>query len=192
VCTTSLAGGAREIDVTGHKGTGRRGATWRRPSFVAFTSGASAAGGYNASALDNSLVWVTAGRPSPDSTFLEGNVLSDLYRVRSFGTLAINVAHCRATKVAVRLNRAGLLGGELGPFDEGYECAAPRRVLLRVHALLRSTPKLTGFRSFLRTTLPVAKGELSVRSEAGRLFAYGDVLESGRARLFVAEGCRPK
>jgi hypothetical protein len=45
---------------------------------------------------------------------------------------------------------------------------------------------------FLRTTLPVAKGEVAVRTQSGKLLAYGDVLESGRARLFVAEGCRPR
>lgn len=192
VCGTALSGGARTIDAKGHRGTGRSGLIWRRPAFVAVSTGSGTLGGLNASGLDNSLAWVTAGRPSATSTFLEGNPLSELYQVRRFGTLGINAARCRASRAPVRLTHDGLLGGALGPFEEGYECAVPKRVLLRVHGLLRSAPRLTGFRSFLRTTLPVAKGEITVRSESGRLLAYGDVLESGRARLFVVEGCRPK
>jgi hypothetical protein len=192
VCGTAVLGGARTIEAKGHKGTGRSGSIWRRPSFVAVTTGSGTFGGLNASGLDNSLAWVTAGQPSATSTFIEGSVLSDLYQVRRFGTLAVNAARCRATKAPVRLTQSGLLGGVLGPFEEGYECVVPKRVLLRVHGLLRSAPKLTGYRTFLRTTARVAKGEIAVRSESGRLLAYGDVLESGRARLFVAEGCRPK
>jgi hypothetical protein len=189
VCSTAVVGGARTIAVEGYNGTGRDGSSWRRPAVVALTSGLATFGGNNPTALDNSLAWVTAGRPSASATFVEGNVLSDLYRVRTWGTLALNRELCRSTKARVALGAAGLRRAALGPFDESFKCAVPRRVIVRVRAVLQSAAGLKTYRAFLRTTIPASESQLAVRSESGKPLAYAAVFASGRAQLFTASIC---
>jgi hypothetical protein len=191
-CSTAFVGGARSVEVRGHRGTGRMGSTWNRPAFAAVTSGRATSGGpSNPSLLDNSLVWITAGRPSASSTLVEEHLLSDLYRTRLWGTLAINTRTCRASKAPVNLRPQGLQGGALGPFADSYTCSSPRRVLVRVRAVLASRSVLRRFNEFGRTTVPVREGAFVVQTEAGRRLAYAEVSESGSARLFTARGCFP-
>jgi hypothetical protein len=192
LCSTVLAGGARDIEVKGHRGTGRSGSTWIRPAFASVTSGPATNGGpQNPTILDNSLVWMTAGRPSAASTLVEEHLLSDLYRTQVWGTLAVNARLCRLTKARVTLSPQGLQGGALGPFEDGFSCATSRRVVVRVRAVLATAGVLRSFRSFGRTTVPIREGKFVVQTEAGRRLAYAEVFESGRARLFTAGSCFP-
>jgi hypothetical protein len=192
VCATTYVGGAYTIESRGHKGTGRVGGAWTRPAFAAIKTGAGANGGpRNPSILDNSLVWTTAGRPSGASALVEGSVLSDLYRTRLWGTLAINTELCRNSEKRVELGSRGLQGGTLGSFDESSRCFTPRRVLMRLRAELSSPAVLRRFRDFARTTVPVRRATFVIQTEAGKRLAYAEVFESGGARLFTARGCFP-
>jgi hypothetical protein len=192
VCATALFAGARDIEAKGHRGTGRSGGTWLRPALASVTSGPSANGGpQNPTILDNSLVWMTAGRPSAASTLVEEGLLSDLYRTHIWGTLAVNAQRCRLTKARVTLSPRGLQGGALGPFEDSFSCATSRRVVVRVRAVVASAAVLRSFRAFARTTVPIQEGELVVQTEAGKRLVYAEVLDSGRARLFTAGSCFP-
>ena len=192
VCSTTFVGGARDIEVKGHRGTGRAGSTWGRPAVVAVTTGPSANGGpQNPTILDNSLTWVTAGRPSATSTLVEEHILSSLYPTRTWGTLAINGRLCGPTKRRVTLGVRGLELHALGPFEDSFTCATPRRVVLRVRAVLTSPAVLRSYRAFARATIPVREAQLAVQTESGKRLAYAEVLESGKARLFTARSCFP-
>ena len=192
VCSLAYVGGAYSIEGRGHRGTGRAAGTWGRPPFVAVQTGAAANGGpRNPTILDNSLLWVTGGRPSPTSTLVEGSVLSDLYRTRLWGTLAVNTDLCRNSTKPVPLVSRGLRGGPAGSFEESHRCFTPRRVLLRVRGVLSSPAVLRRYRVFGRTTVPVREATFVIQTEAGKRLVYGDVSESGRARLLTARGCFP-
>ena len=192
VCAATYVGGAYSIEGRGHGGTGRAAGAWARPPFVSVRTGAGANGGpQNPSILDNSLVWITAGRPSSASTLVEGSVLSDLYRTRLWGTLAINTDLCRDSKKRVELGAQGLRGGALGSFEDSRRCFTQRRVLMRIRAVLSSPAVLRRFRVFSRTTVPVNEATFVIQTEAGKRLAYAEVFESGRARLFTAKGCFP-
>jgi len=192
VCATALLAG---IDAKGHRGTGRARSVWGRPAFVAVTTGTANNGGtQNPTLLDNSLAWMTAGRPSPTSTLIEEGlpIIRSVYPIRTWGTLAINGRLCRSTKAPVTLGVQGLQARALGPFEENFTCATPRRVVLRVRAVLDSPAVLRSYRTFARTTIPVRQGQLAVQTESGKRLAYAEVSESGKARLFTARSCLPR
>jgi hypothetical protein len=192
VCSATYVGGAYTIEGRGHSGTGRVAGAWGRPPFAAVETGAAANGGpRNPTILDNSLVWITAGRPSATATLVEGSVLSDLYRTRLWGTLAVNTDLCRNAKKQIQLASRGLRGGALGSFEESSKCSTPRRVFMRVRAVLSSPAVLRRFRDFGRTTVPVREATFVIQTEAGKRLVYGEVFESGRARLFTARDCFP-
>lgn len=191
LCATALIGGAREIEARGHRGTGRSSSVWDRPAWVAVSTGAGTSGIGNPSLLDNSLAWITAGRPSATATFVERPFVGDNYRIRIFGTLAINGRLCRPAKVRIALGPTRLQGGALGPFEDEFTCATARRVVIRVRAVLATPGVLRGFRSFARTTIPVREAQLAVQTESGKRLAYGEVFPSGKARLFTAGTCFP-
>jgi hypothetical protein len=60
-----------------------------------------------------------------------------------------------------------------------------------VRAVLATPSVLRGYRSFARTAIPVREGQIVVQTEAGKRLAYGEVFESGKARLFTAATCFP-
>jgi hypothetical protein len=191
-CATTYVGGANSIEAKGHSGTGRTGGVWGRPALVLASTGAAASGGpQNPTILDNSLVWIAAGRPSAESTLVEESILSELYRTRLWGTLAINTALCRDSKKRVELSSRGLRGDSLGSFEASSTCFTPRRVLMRVRAVLTSPGVLRRFRDFGRTTVPVRTGTFVIRTEAGKRLVYAEVSESGRARQLTARDCFP-
>ncbi len=47
-------------------------------------------------------------------------------------------------------------------------------------------------RVFLATNAPAREAKLAVRTLTGRLLAYAEVSESGKARQFTAKGCTPE
>ena len=187
VCTPDFVGGIWKMDPRAHAGTGRRGATWRRLPFATLSTSVSGAA---ASAIEDEIAWITAGRPAADAELTPSFGNAD-FPVRTWGTLAVNRKQCRSSRAKVPLVRTGLRGGVAGPFDDRWACATPRRVLVRVRAMLTSRGTLRSYRSFLRTTVPLRSASLAVRTQAGKPLVYANVLENGRARLFTSPTCFP-
>lgn len=96
---------------------------------------------------------------------------------------------CRQTRARTPFAPAGLAGGRLGQLYESYKCVLPKRVRLRVRAVFREPVSLRVHGESLFTQAPVKAGYLAVQTEKGRPLVYGDVFESGRARLFLAANC---
>jgi hypothetical protein len=175
-----LVGGVREIEVEAGSGVRHREDTskWRalaRASVAVPTT----AGGH---------VSLSAGGPA----YVEPGLTDTNVRLRIH-------AACVPSRVRVPLARAGLEGGPAGVLGDAWDCAVPRRVLVRVRAVFRRPTRLrierrTGFG--LTVVSRVAKGtirsgSLAVRTPGGKSISYADVHESGRARLFVARSCVP-
>jgi hypothetical protein len=191
-CATAFVGGTNSIAAKGRKGTGRTGGVWGRPALVSASTGAAANGGpRNPTILDNSLVWITAGRPAAESSLVEETILSDLYRTRLWGTLAVNTRLCRDSTKRVALSSDGLRGQPLGSFEASSTCFTPRRVLMRVRAVLTSPAVLRRFRDFGRATVPVRSGTFVIQTETGKRLAYAEVSDSGKARQLTAASCFP-
>jgi hypothetical protein len=68
-------------------------------------------------------------------------------------------------------------------------CAVRPRVVVRVRAVLARPAVLQSYRKFARTTVPVTEARLVVQTQSGKRLAYGEVFESGKARLFTAPSC---
>jgi hypothetical protein len=188
VCATTFEGGARSISAKAHRGTGRQGSRWNRPAYASFTTGQV---GSQFTLLDNQLAWVTAGRAMPDSTVLQATFAGIEYPLRTWGTIAWNARLCRPHAKAALLSAVGVSGGLAGPFEEEFDCFAPRRVVLRVRAMLGAAAKPTHYKQFIRLTAPVSKATIVARTESGKSLALAEVLESGKARLLTAPGCVP-
>lgn len=186
-CVPSLVGGVRKVYARAHKGTGRRGSTWDRPAIAAVETNVSGAA---ATAIEDELVWVTAGRPSSTATVVS-TLVGYTFPMRSWGTVAVSGKRCRASSARIPLSRNGVEGGATGPFDDRWDCATGRRVLVRVRAVLASPSTLKGFRGFLRSTVPIERASLAVRTEKGKPLVYAEVVASGKSLLFTAPTCFP-
>lgn len=187
VCTPSLIGGIRQIDTRAHGGSGRRGPSWDQPAFAGVETTVSGAA---ATAIEDELVWVSAGRPSPSATVVT-TLVGFTFPFRSWGTIGVNRARCRASTARVALGRPGLHGGAAGTIDDRWDCASGRRVYVRVRAILGSTTRLSTFRSVLRTTVPVREAVIAARAQSGRPLVYAQVLQSGKALLYTSPTCFP-
>ena len=177
-CATSPSGGIREVEARANAGT-RLGGDW-----VRLPLGAAATGNVTF-ALTDSLAWITAGKPSADTTLELGFRSSPL---RDWGTLGVSRA-CRIVSAKVPLSASGLKGGSASPLGVRVDCPAPRRVLLRVRAVAMARTDLRTKRDFLVTSAPLKSAQLAVRTEKGKPVMYTDVSANGRARLFTAKGC---
>jgi hypothetical protein len=187
-CAPALVGGVRQVDTLARAGSGRHGASWASPALAALRTTVS---GSAFTAVDDNLVWVAAGAPSAEAEVLSVGVPGVSFPFRSWGTLGINARLCRTSAKRVPLSRKGLSGGPVAVFDERWDCAGGRRVVIRVRAVLRSTASLGSYRGFLRTTVPVESAKLVIATTAGKTLSYAEVFESGKSRLFVAPGCTP-
>jgi hypothetical protein len=183
LCAPTFVGGVRQIDVRAHGGSRRSGASWDSPAFAALSTTVS---GSVFTAIEDELVWVTAGRPTDHAAIVGVN-----FPVQTWGTLGVNAKRCRATKLRIPGGRAGLDGGSVGPFDDQWDCATGPRVVVRIRAVLPARAPLKSYRGFLRTTVPIKSASLSVRTQGGRPLAHAEVFESGTALLYTASGCFP-
>jgi hypothetical protein len=96
-----------------------------------------------------------------------------------------------ASKRRVPLSARGLSGGAVDYYVDGYSCPAPRKVFVRVRAVLSEA---TSFRldrrsGYLEAIAPVQEGVIAVRMQSGKPFAYVSVNQSGKARIFTADRC---
>lgn len=184
-CATRASGGVREIEVRAQAGLRRAGA-WDPVALASVSTGT--ATGSVATALDNKLGWVTAGRPSATATVVPDPGFGVTYPVRVWGTLAVNRTLCEFAQARVPLTRAGLRGVPVTPLGDDLDCAAPRRILFRLRGSTSSTA-LKKHRQFVRTTTPIVVSTLAVRTQSGKPLVYAEVTESGTARFFTAPSC---
>jgi hypothetical protein len=186
-CSPSYIGGVRQIDTRAHRGSGRHRTSWDRPAFAGVETTVS---GSAATAIEDELVWVSAGRPSASASVVS-TLVGFTFPFRSWGTLAVNRKLCRASTSRLALGRSGLRGGAAGPIDDRWDCATGRRVFVRVRAVLQTRASLQTYRSVLRTTVPVKTASLAVRTQSGKPLVYAEVFESGKSFLYTAPSCFP-
>lgn len=189
-CTTVLIGGLYQVRAKAHPGE-RVGSSWSKVAYASIASGSSAGpltGLETAPA--NSLAWITAGRPTESTT---ANDEWQTFPVQAGGTLGVNRSLCKLSTASVRLAPSGLRGGAVVGASKAVDCDAPRRVLVRFRATVRAKAALgERARIFLATSEAVRDAKLAVRSPGGKLLAYADVAESGKASLFAAPRCQPE
>jgi hypothetical protein len=187
-CAPTLVGGVHLVDTIARAGSGRRGAAWSSPPLASIRTTVS---GSAFTAVDDNLVWVSAGVPSAEAEVLAVGVPGITFPMRSWGTLGVNSRLCRSSAKRIPLSRKGLSGGPVGVFDDRWDCTGGRRIVIRVRAVLQSKATLSSYRGFLRTTVPVKSAKLVIGTTAGKTLAYAEVFESGKAQLFVAPRCSP-
>jgi hypothetical protein len=184
-CRPGFLGGQYTMETRAHRGTGRRGSGWERPPFAAVSTSAQGAAAH---AVENNVVWISAGQPSASAAVAAGfgNVQ---FPFRTWGTVSVNLGLCRASATTARIAPKELVAKGVTAFESPLDCATPRRVLVRIRATLRGSGTLRSYRSFLRTTAPARTAEIAVTTPSGKPLAYAQVFESGSARLFAAKGC---
>jgi hypothetical protein len=168
-CTVPLSAGIRVMYAIGQSGVRDQGdsSKWFAVASVALSTD------------DGSLAGVQAGSPR-----LEGGV------PQVPATFWLDGQACRPAASSVSLSPRGLRGGALNRLSEIYRCTMPRTILLRVRAEFRSPVNVRTREGVQGTEAPLRKGFLAIRTERGKPLLYADVLEAGRARLFVAPSCR--
>jgi hypothetical protein len=180
-CTTSPSGGIREVEARANTGI-RAGGRWKQLPYAIASSGNV---GSTLDPLGDGLAWITAGRPSADTTVDSGFRTAQVTR---WGTLAVRRA-CRTVKAKVPLTKAGLTGSAASPFGDKLDCPAPRSVLVRVRAIAASKTQLRSRGAFLATNTPLKSARLAVRTPKGKRLVYAEVSDSGMSRLFTSKGC---
>jgi hypothetical protein len=111
---------------------------------------------------------------------------------RGSDTFYINRRYCSPSRTRVPLSARGLVGGAASPFGEGYECFPPRRILVRARAIFRSPTSLRRRAESFWTPTPVERGYVAARTLSGKPLVFGEIAESGAARLFAAPRCIPE
>jgi hypothetical protein len=184
-CSPSFTGGVYKLYASASKGSGKSGATWERPAFAGLRTRIS---GSAATAIDNYLVWLSAGRPSAAAMVWQNwriELFDFPYRV--WGTIAVNRTRCRASTARVPLSARGLVGGRAGVFPDELGCTTPKSVLVRVRAVTESRATLTSYRNFVRTLVPAEKATIAVQTPSGKRLAFAELSESGASRILVAQ-----
>jgi hypothetical protein len=176
VCKTGAARGARTVDVHAVSGFRKGGRFEWLGQLIVSTPGQPVPSrpGYQPT-----LAGLTAGwPPSPPLTS---------------GSLGLNTARCMPTRAGVALTRRGLVGGRASGLLTGDEvkCYAPETVLIRVRASFVGTARLvpSNDRTTLQAIARIRKGQVAVRTPKGNALLYGEVHDSGTARLFSARSC---
>jgi hypothetical protein len=186
-CATTLLGGLYEVKNRAHAGI-RSGPGWAKlPYAVAASGGWAGPLTGLPNAPNNSLAWITAGTPTAQTT-VGGN--SEVFPVLGGGTIGVNASVCRPSSVKVPLTSRGLRGGVVSPNWLAIDCAAPKRVLVRIRAFVQGTDALRDrARIFVATNAPASRAQMAVRTPAGKTLTYADVAQNGKTRLFTAKDC---
>jgi hypothetical protein len=184
-CSPSLVGGVNKVYALASRGSGRRSATWDRPAFAGVRTNVS---GTAATAIDNYLVWISSGRPSPQALIgMPWRLELFDFPYRVWGTLAVNRARCRPSAARVSLTDRGLVGGKAGVLPEEYGCTTPKAVLVRVRATTNARTRLTSYRDFVRTVVPASEAVLAVQTPGGKRLAFAEVGAGGSSRILVSQ-----
>jgi hypothetical protein len=175
VCKTGFANGVRSITVTARSAFGKGGKLeWLAAASVA-TPGALIPSKKNA--YLPTLTGVTAGWPPPPPL--------------TSGGMGFNTKLCGGTRSKVPLSSRGLGGGAASQLGEELKCVTPQKVLVRIRSTFAepTTPELDRKARWYGADSRIEKGQLAVRTLAGKPLVYGEVFDSGKARLFTARGC---
>lgn len=186
-CASDLVGGIRSIELRAHAGIRER-SEWKKLSYAMVSSGGPTRTAWVDHAPNSSLAWVSAGKPSPEALNDDGWLS---FTARSGGTVGLNRDVCTPVKKRLRLSRNGLVGGAVGTSMVEYDCEVPRRVLVRVRAIVDGGAALRDRGELFRVTdAPARLARIGVATSSGRLLAFGEVTDKGRTTVFVARGCR--
>jgi hypothetical protein len=180
-CAIALHGGIYQLENRAHPGA-RTGRSWTKLAYAGLRAGVFSGG------TGNLLAWVSAGKPTATTTVDQEFWTFD---VKTFGTIGVDGKACNPTRAAVPLTAAGLRGGAAVPLGDELKCDVPRRVLVRIRAVLQSRASLHG-REFESVHVPVVEAKLAVRTVAGKPLTFATVSQSGKATLFTAKGCVPE
>jgi hypothetical protein len=180
VCGVELKGGIYEIEARAHAGV-RSGGSWAKLPYAALRTG-----NFGRAPAGNMLVWVTAGAPVRATT-VDQEFWT--FSVADAGTVGIYSKLCRQAAQPVPLQRTGLRSQDAGRLGAELVCGAPRRVLVRVRAVLSSSGRLRSGQDFHSTHAPLREATLAVRTLSGKPLAYAMVSQTGKATLFTARGC---
>lgn len=186
LCSTlPIGGGHYQFEVRAQRGVRENRTTWKWLAFAGVRVGHITRG---PAQLEDSLVWAGAGRAS-QRTNLEELDPAWPYPARTHGTLALNERLCRASRARVSLTAKGLEGGLAGPYGDRYDCPAPRSVLVRLRATVRTGEPIYRDRHFVKTRATLQSAYLAIRTRSGKRLAFAAVFESGKARLLAASSC---
>jgi hypothetical protein len=107
------------------------------------------------------------------------------------GGLGFSAKLCKAAPGPIPLTPRGLSGGAAGQFGDEYKCLLSGPVIIRLRALFvePTTLKLDKDRTFYSAVGRIGNAQVAVRTATGKPLAYGQTLESGKARLFTSRGC---
>ncbi len=177
-CAIPLQGGIYQVENRAHPGS-RLSGKWAKLAYAGVRSGVF--GGSSG----NLLAWVSAGKPAKTTTVDQEYWTFD---VRTFGTAGIRGEFCNPSTAAVPLTAAGLRGGAADPLGSELRCETPKRLLVRLRAVLASRAVLRGS-EFESVHIPVQEAKLAVRTLSGKPLSYATVSQSGKATLFTAKGC---
>ncbi|HJR94802.1 MAG TPA: hypothetical protein VJ807_05150 [Gaiellaceae bacterium] len=180
-CSIALHGGIYQLENRAHPGA-RSGGSWSKLAYAGLRAGVFSGG------TGNLLAWISAGKPTKTTTVDQEFWTFD---VRTFGTVGVSGKNCNPTRSPVALTAKGLRGGAAAALGSELKCDVPRRVLVRVRAVLASRGSLHG-REFEAVHVPVQEAKLAVRTIGGRPLTYATVSQSGKSTLFTARGCVPE
>jgi hypothetical protein len=185
-CRTVLRGGLYQVEAAAHTGV-RVAGRWSKLPYAVVSSGWTGSLGQG-TAPQSSLLWITAGTPT--ATTMAGDEY-DSFPVATGGTLGVNTSLCRRSTERVGLTSDGLRGGGVGTKTRSVDCAAPRKVLVRVRAITGARLVLRPrARVFAATDARIRQARLAVRTPSGKLLASAVVDQTGHSRQYTApRGC---
>lgn len=173
-CTTGNQGGVPVILVDARTAFGQSGKLdwFAQASIVAAGQAVPTRQGFRPT-----LAGLTAGWPPPEGF--------------TSGGMAFHNRRCAPTRTRIGLSRRGLAGGSAGHFGDEYSCRVPRTMLVRIRAVFREPVdlRLIGGRAFRSADGRISQGQISVQTLAKKPVVYADVIEAGRARLFMSRAC---
>jgi hypothetical protein len=183
LCTTMLTGGIRKIQVRAASGV-KQGSTSSAVPYAIVATGHKTP----YPTLEDALAWITAGKPSR-----EGTLGDESYRTRvtEAGTLGMRRGGCKQVSTKILLVKKGLRGGIASQLGERYDCETPKSVYVRIRATLSTPAQFRRRAGALRVSVPIAFGELAVRTPTGVPLTYATVAATGKAQLYTARRCAP-
>lgn len=172
VCTTGVQGGARVIYLRAQSAFGQgKNLEWLAQTTVA-------AAGQPVPSKPNyrpTLAGMTAGWPSATPL--------------TSGGIGFHNRLCKPSRSKVAFARSGLVGGVASQLGDDYQCVVSRSMLIRIRVVFREPIELERDRSFSSANGRVMRGQIVVTTLAGKPLVYGEVVESGSARLFTPKDC---
>jgi len=177
-CAIPLHGGIYQLESRAHPGA-RTNGRWTKLAYAGLRTGVFSG------ATGNLLAWVSAGAPTRTTSVDQEFWTFD---VRTFGTVGIRGDVCNPARASVPLSAAGLRGGTAARLGAEMQCESPRRVLVRLRAVLDSRAVLRG-KDFESVHVPVREAKLAVHTTSGKRLSYAAVSRTGKATLFTAKGC---